>query len=165
MKTLSMFFGFVLVSCLLFTASQSAQADLIKNASDIKYLGTPQTCGQEIVDVLESTPEARSSGIFTVPDGKYLVITTVTITPDVVHPGEVTGVELALYDGSVAGIYGSWTVPLDHTFQLQFPTGFLVAPGLSLKVRNGAPADAVPGDFCQDYPIRVRINGYLVKQK
>ena len=156
MKTLSTCIGFALFCCILLTASQGAQADLIRNVSDIKNLGSGQLRGGESRDVTESSPEASNVGLFTVPANKNFVITTVTFIPDV-PSSNVIGVVLSLADDGIATarIFDTWTVPMDHQTQLQFPTGLRVAPGFHFIIGNTGPAG--------ENPIRVRINGYLVQ--
>ena len=92
------------------------------------------------------TPTAASGGVYTVPTGKYLVITSLTIFPQ--SPG-AGNLYIQLAQNSAARKY--WIVPNAQPTHLTFGPGMLVAPGYSLKIYNKAGGAGA---------IRVHIYGY-----
>ena len=146
-----------LAICLLFITSATAQADfyvipVIKNSNtsipiaNVKDLGTALVSPGATEDVKELLPTSINNGAFTVPSGKYLVITSLHVFPS--NPGSGT-ITLQLVQNSSIRKY--WVLPNAAPSYLSFGSGLLIAPGYSLKIHNVSAT----------HSFRVSIYGYL----
>jgi hypothetical protein len=89
---------------------------------------------------LQQNPNGTVSfpNIYVVPAGLSLVITGVDVYP---NSNESIWVNIQSYTG---GYYGGWSVPGSVTTVLQYPSGIVVAPGVTLAVfGSGTPGSQV----------------------
>jgi hypothetical protein len=83
----------------------------------------------------EGTPSAN---IYVVPAGLSFVITSVDVSP---NSSESIWVNIQSYTG---GFYGGWTVPGTFSTEFQYPSGIVVASGVTLAVFGaGKPGSVV----------------------
>jgi len=120
--------------------------DLTISLADVKNLGTGSISAGNSSAVNEVTPTA-SARSFTIPAGKYLVITAMSVFPQ--SPGSGT-VELQLVQNSAARKY--WKLSNSEPSHLSFGPGMLIAPNYDLSINNFAASAS---------SIRVAIYGYL----
>lgn len=139
------------LGCFLTAYSQTDKGPLINVPSKIKDLGTTVVNPGETKDVVEISPQGANAGVFTVPSGKVLIITTVMIFPQ--SPGAGT-LQVRLIQNSAARHY--WVVPNNVPSQILYPTGLVIAPGYSLKMENYSTSSG---------SIRIIINGYISKNR
>lgn len=138
------FLTFLIISFVFSISSLSAIAaevvviPLIKNhvsaisPSEVIELHTSVIAADNtIVDFYEFTPLASNAGVYTVPTGKYLVITSITINPQ--QPG-VGLIYMELIQNNA--IRYSWRLPNSQPTSLSFGPGMLIAPDFSPKIRN-----------------------------
>lgn len=115
--------------------------------ADVKDLGTTAIGKNITTDVVEISPIGSNVGSFVVPNGRYFVITAMSVFP--VAPGAGT-VELQLIQNSAARKY--WKLSNLEPTHLSFGPGMLIAPNYALKIKNfNSSANS----------IRVSIYGYL----
>lgn len=147
----------LLAVCLLFTGSATVRADFYvipvgKSTSsislaDVKSLATAYIAVGDTEDLIEITPTASGVANFTVPAGKYLVITAMSVFPQ--NPGSGT-VDVQFIQNSAARKI--WKLPNSEPSHLSFGPGMLIAPNYALTIRNYPTSDG---------PIKVAIYGYL----
>ena len=146
--------------CFLLIGSTFGRADfyvipVIKNSNtsipiaNVKDLGTTLVSPGDTKNVKELLPTSVNNGAFTVPSGKYLVITSLHVFPS--NPGSGT-ITLQLIQNSSIRKY--WILPNATPSYLSFGSGFLIAPGYSLKIHNVSATNS----------FRVSIYGYLTDQ-
>ena len=110
--------------------------------STIKDLGTPNINSDAFAEVVAGTPDAVNAGVYSVPAGKVLVITTVRIYP--VNPGSGTlDVQLGQRIGGTDRAREHWLLPNSEPTQFDFSPGLVIASGSTLLVRN-RPGSAGP---------------------
>lgn len=118
--------------------------------SDVLELSTTSIAAGSSADVLRVSPGAANIGVYTVPEGKYLVITSITIFPQ----GPGTGnLYVYLIQNSYSRCY--WVLPNAQPTQLSFGPGMLIDSGYTLDISNGASSAG---------SIRVTLNGYLTNK-
>lgn len=140
-----------IVAALAIALPQAAAGDIFKKPSTIVGLETGFIDPGNTADLLEITPAAINAGVFTIPPKRVFVITTVSVFPVSLGAGEVI---MELKQGIATRT--AWTFPSAQPTQLQFPTGLVVGPGVSMSVAN-SPASAGT--------VQVSISGYLAKDK
>lgn len=118
--------------------------------ADVLELATTSISPDSTADVLRITPTASNAGIYTVPDGKYLVITSLTVFPQAPGTGNLY---VNLIQNSSSRFY--WVVPNAQPTELSFGPGMLIASGYSLDIKNWSSSAG---------PIRVSLHGYLTNQ-
>ena len=139
-----------------FAQNQVVVIPLVKNhisaisPSDVLELGTSSIGPGTTAKVLRITPTAANAGDYTVPTGKYLVITSISIFPQ--SPG-AGNIDMQLIQNSSIRSY--WKIPNTQPTHLSFGPGMLIASGYSLDISNWGSS---PGS------IRVTIYGYLTNE-
>ncbi len=95
------------------------------------------------------SPEGTGGGIYTVPDGRVLVITRAIIQP--MNPGSGS-LDITFLQSDAAGdrIRHTWRVPRIQPTEYDFTPGEQVSAGSTLKIRNNSGSDAA-----------VRLYGYV----
>ncbi|MCF6187035.1 MAG: hypothetical protein L3J49_06105 [Desulfobulbaceae bacterium] len=149
--------GAVFISSLSAVAAQQVVViPLIKNQasaispSDVLKMGTASIAPDSTSDVVEVTPQAGNAGQVTVPTGKYLVITSMSVFP--VSPG--TGIiEMQLIQNSSVTDY--WKLSNAEPSHLSFGPGMLIDSGYALTIKNWASSGG---------NIRVNLYGYLTNK-
>ena len=149
--------GAVLVSSLSAVAAQQVVViPLIKNQasaispSDVLRMGTGSIAPNSTSDVVEITPRAANAGQVTVPAGKYLVITSMSVFPE--SPGAGI-IEMQLIQGSAITAY--WKLSNAEPSHLSFGPGMLIDSGYALAIKNYASSAG---------NIRVSLYGYVVNK-
>ena len=103
--------------------------------SNMVHLAAHATPGQ-IQDVNSGTPEGTGGGLFTVPDGKVLVITRVIIHPRHLGPGELEIEFIQSAGGLPDRINQTWWVTNSSPNEFDFTPGYVISSGSSLKIKN-----------------------------
>jgi hypothetical protein len=124
------------------TASPVASLDISKTASQIQEILCLSTVpGETSPPCISQTPGAANGGVFTVPAGQKLVITSVDIIPAEASPSSGFTTVSLIQNGAGRE---NWLV--DNSLpmtQLQFPTGIVIGSGFSLQMsvfgENGMP--------------------------
>jgi hypothetical protein len=146
----------VLGSSIFAEAENVVVIPLVKNhisaisPSDVLELGTTSIAPGATADVVSITPRAGNAGDYTVPTGKYFVITSVTVFPQSPGAGKI---QMQLIQNSSVRSY--WVLSNSQPTELSFGPGMLIAAGYSLNISNFASS---PGN------IRVAIYGYLTDE-
>ena len=155
--------AFWIVTCAVFICSLSAVAaqqvvvvPLIKtqasaiSPSDVLRMGTTSIAPGSTSDVVEITPQASNGGQVTVPTGKYLVITSMSVFP--MSPGAGT-IEMRLIQNTSITDY--WKLSNAEPSHLSFGPGMLIDSGYALTIENYTSS---AGD------IRVDLYGYVTSK-
>ncbi len=122
----------ITVTCsLLLSGCNSA---LIK-PSDMVEMAEVASSGETKV-LKTGTPQGTGGGVYTVPDGKVLVITRVIIQP--MNPGAGTLDITFMQSDAALGdrIRQTWRVPNSQSTEYDFSPGYLISSGSDLKIRN-----------------------------
>lgn len=146
----------ICISSMSAAAQGVAVIPLIKNhisaisPADVVRLGSSSIAPNAVGSIYEITPAAANAGEFTVPAGKYLVITSISVFPQ--SPG-AGNIEMQLIQDSSVTSY--WKLPNAQPSHLSFGPGMLIDTGYTLTIKNWATS---PGN------IRVSLYGYLTNK-
>lgn len=149
----TLFFIGIFINPTVASANQVVVIPLVKNhitaikPSEVVELGTTSLPANNVItDVLEITPAATSAGTYTVPPNKMLVITNITIFPQIPVAGTI---RLQLVQNNSIRKY--FVVSSAEPTQLNFGPGILFPEGYSLSIKNWTTSDS---------SIRVSLHGY-----
>ena len=123
--------------------------------SELLDLGIRETSPGRVADVTGTSPTARNTGLFTVPEGKVFVATSISVLPSQPGAGKIKGRLIQRRDGGSAA-RDLWVVSNSGATQLEFPSGIVIGSGYSLHVEN---MDESAG------PAIVWINGHLAEDE